>query len=126
MLEPILADGEKIILKTQGSIQFRLTWQLGHLFLTNRRLIFIQVAAILWECRLDKIIDLSVRRRSWLLGIKINQLCIELNSGSRSKNVYLAFAGHDKWVDVIKENMALMLAGRWGSNGAEQESPGNA
>jgi hypothetical protein len=109
MDEVSLSNGEKIILKGQGTLMFKSTWQLGHLFLTDRRLIFIQAAKTILEYRLDKIIEMSIMKRSWLMGIKVKQLCIEFNCGSGREQACIALVKPDEWVAAIKEEMTLML-----------------
>lgn len=109
MDEVSLSNGEKMILKAQGTLQFRSAWQLGHLFLTDRRLIFIQANKTILEYRLDKIIGMSIRQRSWMMGIKVKQLYIEFNCGSGREQAYIALAKPGEWVAAIKEGMTLML-----------------
>lgn len=125
MDEVSLDNGEKMILKAQGTMQNRSMWQPGHLFLTNRRLIFIQVGKTILECSLNKIIGISIMQRNWLLGIKVKQLCIELNCGGGREHAYIAVTKPGEWVNMIKESMTLMLMERWGYNGAKPESPSN-
>ena len=126
MDEVSLDYGEKIILKTQGTMQFRSTWQLGHLFLTNRRLLFIHTTKTTMEFSLDKITGMRTMQRNWLLGVKIKQLCIELNYESECDHVYIALAKPDELIGIIKESMTLMLAERRSCNEAEPEPSGNA
>ncbi len=109
MDEVSLGSGEKIRLKTQGTLLLRSTWQLGHLFLTDKRLIFIQANKTVMEFRLDKIVQVNTMQRSWLMGIKVRQLCMEFNSGSGREHAYIALAKPGEWVAAIKEAMALML-----------------
>jgi hypothetical protein len=120
-----LDHGERIILKTQGTMQFRSTWQLGHLFLTSRRLIFVHAAKIAMECGLDRIAGMRIMQRNWLLGIKVKQLCIEINCGNGCDHLYIALAKPDELTGIIKQSMTLMLVERRGCNGTEPESPGN-
>jgi len=109
MDELSLYNGEKMILKAQGTLQFRSTWQLGHLFLTSRRLIFIQATKTILEYRLDKIIGMNIMKRSWLMGVKVKQLYIEFNCGGGREYAYIALAKPGEWVIAIKEGMTLML-----------------
>lgn len=117
--------GEKILLKSQSTLQINLAWQTGHLFLTDRRLIFTQVKKKVFECSLDKISEISVVQRKWLLGTRVRQLCIGVNFGGAGKHVYAALAKPEEWINAIKENMTRLLAERWGYNGTKPESPGN-
>lgn len=125
MGEACLYNGEKIILEAQGTMQSQLTWKPGHLFLTNRRLVFINTAKPILDSSLDKIIEICIIQRKWLMGIKVKQLCIEFSCGSERGHVYIALAKPNEWVHMIKESMTLMLAERWGCNGTKPESPGN-
>ncbi len=122
---PCLNKGEKIIAQTQGSLKFRFLWQIGHLFLTNRRLLFIHITKQTYETNLDEIVDLSIKKRAWLFGVRVKQLCISFNSSRGQERVYIALAKSEKWIEMIKESMTLMLAERCGYNGANPESPGN-
>lgn len=118
-----MPKGEKIIFRTQGSLQFRASWQLSHLWLTNRRQVFTHVTKQVFEISLDQISELSVIKRMWMLGVRVKQLC--LNYGSGQEPVYIALAEPEKWVEMIKESMALLLAERWGYIAANPEPPGN-
>lgn len=104
-------------------MQCRCPWQLGHLWLTNKRLVFTHVTKQVFEISLDRVTELSVIKRIWLLGVRVKQLCI--NYGSGQEQVYIALAEPEKWVEIIKESMTLLLAERWGYIGANQEPPGN-
>jgi hypothetical protein len=141
MDEAELVKGEKIVLKAQGTIQAGSTWKPGHLLLTDRRLIFVQVGEKIFEGSLDKITGLGITRRNWMLGVKVRQLWMEFDCGSGRMHAYVALAKPGVWVDAIKDGMALMLynsrgtcndshpfdmAERRGCNGTEPESPGNA
>lgn len=117
--------GEKIILRTQGLLQFRSPWQLGCLFLTNRRLLFIQGTKQSFETGLNGIVELNIVKRVMWIGVRVKQLCIAFNYGKRQERVYVALAEPENWSAMIKEHMTLILAERWGYNGANPEPPSN-
>ncbi|TCO77368.1 hypothetical protein [Marinisporobacter balticus] len=125
MKTPCLNKGEKIILQAQGTLEYRGSRQLGYLFLTNKRLLFMQVTKKIFETDLDGIIDLSIVKRIFLLGVRVKQLCITLNYRRGQGRVYIAVKNPGKWSEMIKERMTLMLAERWGYNGAKPEAPSN-
>ncbi len=125
MPEISLNHEERFILKAQGTIQLGLTWQPCQLFLTSRRLIFKQAARTILECSLDKIISISIVKRSWLMGINVKQIYIEINCASRREYAYIAIAQPNKLVHIMKESMTIMLAERWSYNGGKPESPGD-
>ncbi|MCO1603064.1 hypothetical protein [Desulfosporosinus nitroreducens] len=120
-----LNSGEEMILKAQGHLQFGASWKQGHFFLTNRRLFFTPIAKKLFEVSLDQITEMSIAKRSWLLGVRVKQLCISYSAGLETEQVYITLAEPKKWVEEIKESMTLMLAERWSYNGANPELPGN-
>lgn len=120
-----LNSGEKMILQAQGSLQLGASWKPGHFFLTNRRLYFIQVSKKIFEVSLDEITGMSIAKRSWLLGVRVKQLCIAYSANLETEQVNITLAEPKKWVEAIKESMTLMLAERWSYNGANPELPSN-
>lgn len=120
-----LNSGERMILQAQGTLQCRASWRPGHLFLTNRRLFFIHVTKKLFEINLDKITGLSITKRRWLLGVRVQQLCIDCNNDIKTEQFYIALTEPRKWVAGIKESMTCMLVERRGYHGANPESPSN-
>jgi hypothetical protein len=125
MRSPDLKKGEKIILWSQCNLYIRDSWQQGYLFLTNSRLIFNHVTKLTYETSLNNIIKLSIEKRIWFFGVRVNQLCIYSNSERGQEKVYLALAEPKRWSGKIKESMTLMLAEGWGYNGANTESNSN-
>lgn len=112
---------EKGILQSQGTLKNMFQWKLGHLYLTDRRLFFVQSNKNIFQISLDEISALNIFKRTWLLGVSVKQLCIQYGK----KHVYIALAKPEKWVDAINEYKTLMLAERWGCCGAEPEPPGD-
>ena len=111
--EPPLFEGEKIVLRAQGSFQegrSGSSWKLGHLYLTNKRLFFIQVTKQAFGVGLDEIRDLRVVKRGWLLGVRIKQLGVSFKAGGGERTAYIALEKPERWVETIKESMTLMLA----------------
>jgi len=123
MRMPNLNEGEKIISHIQGSMQYQDSWRLGYVFLTNRRVVFLQVTKQIFEAKLDEIMDLSIVKRPWLFGVRVKQLSISVGCENREETIYIVLAEPKKWNNKIKESMSLMLAERWGYNGANPESP---
>jgi len=120
-----LNSGEEMILQAQGHLQFGASWKQGHFSLTNRRLFFIRVSQKIFEVSLNQITGMSIAKRSWLLGVRVQQLCIGYSANLETEQVYITLAEPKKWVEAIKESMTLMLAERWRYNGANPELPGN-
>ncbi|OYP33781.1 hypothetical protein C8E03_11441 [Lachnotalea glycerini] len=117
---------DNIILKSQGTIERRSAWQIGHLYLTGNNLYFMQMNKCLFEIGLDRIIKICIIKKTWLLGCKVKQLCIDYHSVKGEQQIYLALAEPEKWVSIIKKTMALKLIERRGYNGAKPESPNDS
>lgn len=125
---PDLQKDEKIIFSSQGTLCTlccRNSWREGHLFLTNKRLIFNYITKQVFETSLNNIRKLSIHKRTWLLGVRIRQVCIEANSKNGEEQVYIVLSKPKKWSYKIKESMTLMLAEGCGYNGTNAESTGN-
>lgn len=117
---------EMIIAKSQGSIDSRLTWRLGHLFLTGNKLYFIHMTKNLFMVDLDSIIRINILKRAWLLGCRVKQLCIVYHGQKGEECTYIALADPEKWVRYIKKTIALRQIERWNYNGTKQEPPNHA
>jgi hypothetical protein len=115
-------DDEDIVLNSQGTIKGRSTWQIGQLFLTEKRLYFKQTRKYLFEINLDKIVKITIEKRIWLLGCRVKQLCINYYSKNGNEKVYIALAEPERWVPLVKNTMARMLIERCGHNGSKPES----
>jgi len=110
-----LLEGEKIVLRAQGSFQegrYGSPWKLGHLYLTNKRLFLIQVTKWVFEAGLDEIRDLRVVKRGWLLGVRIKQLGVSFQPGRGERMAFIGLEEPERWVEAIKEGMTLALVDR--------------
>ncbi|MFQ5886463.1 MAG: hypothetical protein ACE5II_04425, partial [Anaerolineae bacterium] len=67
---PPLAGDEHIILRSQGGYKnnIRPIWKLGHLFLTNQRLIFSVPTGIVWETPLTSITSIEMEDQRYVAG----------------------------------------------------------
>jgi len=109
MKEPILTCGERVIMKEQGSYDAGLlssSWRLGHLCLTNKRLLFVQGAKTHFEINIDKITDMGVEKRRWVIGKMIEQLRLTYKPGRR---LYIAVKKPKKWELAIKDRITRGL-----------------
>jgi hypothetical protein len=70
------------------------TWRLGNLYLTNKRLLFVQVRKILFEVLLSQIKTINIVKREWILGKKVKQLNI-VREGR--KVPYIAVKDPENW-----------------------------
>lgn len=76
------------------------SWRLGNLYLTNKRLLFIQGRKISFGILLNQIKTINIVKRRWILGKKVNQLNI-VSPGKRVP--YIAIKDPDGWKKAIEE-----------------------
>ena len=76
------------------------TWRLGNLYLTNKRLLFVQVRKILFDVLLSQIKTINIVKREWILGKKVKQLNI-VREGR--KVPYIAVKDPENWKREIEE-----------------------
>lgn len=108
-----LYNGEKIILQTQCTVKENFSLIQGHLYLTNQRIVFVQFTKEIFEISLNKIIEVSVVKKEWILGARIKQLCIVYKFGKRQREDYMGIVNPEIWREPIKECMTFMLMERW-------------
>ena len=76
------------------------SWRLGNLYLTNKRLLFVQGRKILFKVLLSQIKTINIVKRGWILGKKVKQLNI-VSEGRRVP--YIAIKDPENWKKAIKE-----------------------
>jgi len=76
------------------------SWRLGNLYLTNKRLLFVQARKILFEVLLSQIKTINIVKRRWILGKKVKQLNI-VSEGRRLP--YIAIKDPEEWKKAIEE-----------------------
>ena len=76
------------------------SWRLGNLYLTNKRLLFVQGRKILLEVLLSQIKTINIVKRKWILGKKVKQLNI-VSEGRRVP--YIAIKDPEEWKKAIEE-----------------------
>jgi len=80
------------------------SWRLGNLYLTNKRLLFVQGRKILFMVLLSQIKTINIVKRGWILGKQVKQLNI-ISAGRRVP--YLAIKDPENWKKVIEESISL-------------------
>ena len=76
------------------------TWRPGNLYLTNKRLLFVQIRKILFDVLLSQIKTINIVKREWILGKKVKQLNI-VREGR--KVPYIAVKDPENWKREIEE-----------------------
>ena len=76
------------------------SWRLGNLYLSNKRLLFVQGRKILFKVLLSQIKTINIVKRGWILGKKVKQL----NIVSEGRKVpYIAIKDPENWKKAIDE-----------------------
>jgi len=100
---PLLQDEEVIKYYTASydvGSSLASSWRLGNLYLTNKRLLFVQARKILFEVLLSQIKTINIVKRRWILGKKVKQL----NIVSKGRRVpYIAIKDPEDWKKAIEE-----------------------
>jgi len=76
------------------------SWRLGNLYLSNKRLFFVQGRKILFMVLLNQIKTINIVKRGWILGKKVKQLNI-VSEGRRVP--YIAIKDPENWKKAIEE-----------------------
>jgi len=76
------------------------SWRLGNLYLSNKRLLFVQGRKILFNVLLSQIKTINIVKRGWILGKKVKQLNI-VSEGRRVP--YIAIKDPENWKKAIEE-----------------------
>jgi len=100
---PLLPDEEVIKYYTASydtGSSLASSWRLGNLYLTNKRLLFVQGRKILFKVLLSQIKTINIVKRGWILGKKVKQLNI-VSEGRRVP--YIAIKDPENWTKVIEE-----------------------
>jgi HSP20 family molecular chaperone IbpA len=81
------------------------SWRLGNLYLTNKRLLFVQGRKILFQVILSQIKTIHIVKRGWILGKQVKQL----NIISEVRRVpYIAIKDPENWKKAIEESISLV------------------
>ncbi len=78
------------------------SWKLGNLYLTEQRLLFVQVQKVLFQIPLDQIQRMDLVKRRWILGKRIIQLYILWDNG-RARNAFIAVKDPQNWKTDIEK-----------------------
>ena len=100
----LLLPGEEVIKYYTASYDIgsslASSWRLGNLYLTNKRLLFVQGRKILFKVLLSQIKTINIVKRGWILGKKVKQLNI-VSEGRRVP--YIAIKDPENWKKAIVE-----------------------
>ena len=104
-----LLEGEEVIKYYTASYDIgsslASSWRLGNLYLTNKRLLFVQERKILFQVLLSQIKTINIVKRGWILGKKVKQLNI-VSEGRRIP--YIAIKNPENWKKAIEESISMV------------------
>ncbi|MFQ5811844.1 MAG: Hsp20/alpha crystallin family protein [Anaerolineae bacterium] len=97
-----LVRGERLILYEQGGYNSGRSWQLGHLYLTDKRLLFHQATRTVLNVPLQSIVGIDVEKRPFFLRTKD---CLRLfywhKAIGRTVNAIIVVAHLETWIEWI-------------------------
>jgi HSP20 family molecular chaperone IbpA len=100
----LLLQGEEVIKYYTASYDvggsLASSWRLGNLYLTNKRLLFVQGRKILFKVLLSQIKTINIVKRRWILGKKVKQLNIVCEA---RRVPYIAIKDPEDWKKAIEE-----------------------
>jgi len=102
--DPPIARDEQMVLYQQGAYLSRGSWKLGHLYLTNKRLLFRQVKRLILDIPLENITAVGFHKRPFILVSKTCMLLSYRNgSGGQRREATIITAHLDSWCAKIAE-----------------------
>ena len=100
-------EGERIIRYQQGAYLSRRSWKLGHLYLTDKRLLFRQVKRMILDVPLENITAVGFRKRPFILATKTCMSLSYRDGGSgRLREATIITAHLGSWYERIAELLA--------------------
>ncbi len=119
--EPLLAGDEQMVLHQQGAYLSGRSWKLGHLHLTDRRLLFCQAGKLALDLPLRDVTGLVFWKRPFILATKT---CLRLSyrngSADRRREATIITEGLVAWTQRLAEvltSLEVDFEGPEGLNG---------
>ncbi|ODS30611.1 MAG: hypothetical protein SCARUB_04280 [Candidatus Scalindua rubra] len=104
---PKTFDGDKVVKYAQvafdGGNALRSTWKMGSLFLTEKKLIFLQGQNRIFESDLDSIVDISIIDRDWIPGKMVEQVCLTRKKRDLKRRFYFCIKKPEIWEEKIEQ-----------------------
>lgn len=105
---PSSIDDEEVLMYDQASYDvgtsFSSSWKLGLLYLTPKHLFFIQGKRKILTLGIDRLKEVKVVERAWILGKIIEQLRLSLETDRGLKVFYIGVKDPLKWKEALKKN----------------------
>ncbi len=105
--EPRLVNNEPVLLWQQGSYDcgssLSSSWKLGFICLTKNNIYFLQGKRCVLEIDSQQIREITILKRSWVLGKVIDQLFIRIvDAIQRTKKYYFGVDKPERWKEAIE------------------------
>ncbi len=102
-----LAQDEEIVMYYTASYDagtsLSSSWRPGNLYLTTKRFLFVQITRIIFQIRLHQIRNITIVKRSWILGKKVKQLFISYETDHGRKISYIAVRNPQQWKQAAED-----------------------
>jgi len=106
---PSAIDGEKVLKHGQaaydGGYALRSSWKMGRLYLTEKRMVFLQGQNKLFDISLDSLNNINIIERNWIPGKLVKQLCIIQNGKERKRKFYISLRREEQWKEAIEKQI---------------------
>ena len=106
MKMPSVVEGEEIIMSGQASYQdgmvTRANWKPGYLYLTKKRLLFMQGANRLFDVALNFLEEIAIVQRDWVPNKRVEQLQLIQKNDSVKRVFYLFARNLEQWKNIIE------------------------
>ncbi len=119
--DPLIAGDEQIVLHQQGAYLSGRSWKLGHLHLTDKRLLFSQAGRLALDLSLSKVTGLGFWKRPFILATKT---CLRLSSrngsGDQRRETTIITGDLEAWTRRLAEvltGLGVDFEGPEGLNG---------
>jgi len=112
MSKSLLMEGEKTLLRTQSCYSLTcITWKPGFLCLTDKRLVFSQPNKTILGINFNEIIDVTLMKGRFILGLRKIHLCIlhKRPTGEKIFRAFFAVNDPNKWKEAIANARATYL-----------------
>jgi len=83
------------------------SWRLGNLHLTEQHLFFVQVQKVIFRIPVDRIAQIKLVKRRWILGKRVLQLHIQWNANGFKRRVFIAVKEPQVWKKEIEIQKAI-------------------
>ena len=108
---PSTMDGEKVLKHSQAAFDsgyaLRSSWKMGTLYLTEKKLMFLQGQNRLFDISLDSLNGVNVIERNWIPGKIVKQLSLVQNWEERKRRFHISVKKTEQWKEAIGKQIGV-------------------